>query len=177
MMRREAVPLLQAILADTLEPDDERDAKRVEAVELAIAVLQHDRRPRRKFPNPAVKVSGPREAYGHVRYLGRQVREHLVGLYLDAQNCLIVRETLSMGTLNTTRTHPREILHPAIVNHALGFILAHNHPSGNLTPSSDDAEFTRAVRRAAELMGIDLYDHLIIGRNGYISLREQGLFE
>jgi DNA repair protein RadC len=176
MTRREAVPLLQAILEDTLGPDDDRDTKRIKAVELAIAVLQNDRRPRRRFPEGAVKVCSPREAYGHVRYLGRQVREHLVGLYLDAQNCLIVRETLSMGTLNTTRTHPREILQPAILNHALGLILAHNHPSGDLTPSKDDEEFTRAVRRAAEVMEIDLHDHLIIGKNDYVSLRERGLF-
>ena len=99
----------------------------------------------------------------------------LVGLYLDAQNCLLARETLSIGTLNTTRTHPREVLQPAILHHALGFILVHNHPSGNLTPSRDDVEFTRAMRRAAEIMGIDLYDHLVIGASGFVSLKEKGL--
>ena len=176
MTRRETVKWLQAILEDRLDPDDERDQQRVEAVKLAIEVLRADWRPRRRYPSSAVKISGPSEAYGQVRYLGRHAKEHLVGLYLDAQNSLIVRETLSMGTLNTTRTHPREVLHPAIVNHALGFILAHNHPSGNLIPSADDTEFTKAMRKAADLMGVDLHDHLIIGRNGYVSLRERGLF-
>ena len=80
-----------------------------------------------------------------------------------------------MGTLNTTRTHPREILHPAVVHFALGFILCHNHPSGCLEPSPEDLEFTRAVARAGELMGIELYDHLIVTRRGYTSLRERGL--
>ena len=78
----------------------------------------------------------------HVRRLGRARRkEHLVGLYLDAQNGLLHRETISIGSLNTTRTHPREILYPAIAHLALGFILAHNHPSGCLEPSPEDVEF------------------------------------
>ena len=80
-----------------------------------------------------------------------------------------------MGALNTTRTHPREILHPAVAHLAMGFILVHNHPSGCLEPSSEDVEFTRAVQRAGELMGIELYDHLIIAAGGYTSLRERGL--
>jgi DNA repair protein RadC len=102
--------------------------------------------------------------------------EKLLGIYLDAQNGVIRVEVLSQGTLNTTRTHPREILRPALMHHALGLILAHNHPSGSLTPSSDDVEFTRAVRRAGEVMGLDLYDHIVIGREaGFVSMKEKGL--
>lgn len=93
-------------------------------------------------------VSSPREAFLLVKDLSRARKEHLVGLYLDAQNRLIARETISVGSLNTTRTQPREILQPAIERGALGFILAHNHPSGSLTPSQDDVDFTRAIRRA-----------------------------
>ena len=107
--------------------------------------------------------------------LGGARKEHLVGLYLDAQNGLLKRETLSIGSLNTTRTHPREILYPAILHLALGFILIHNHPSGCLEPSEEDVEFTRSVRRAAEVMGIELYDHLVVASTRYTSLRERGL--
>jgi DNA repair protein RadC len=120
-------------------------------------------------------VSGPRQAFRHVRHLTRVRKEHLIGLYLDAQNGLLGRETISIGSLNTTRTHPREILYPAVAHLALGFILAHNHPSGCLEPSPEDVEFTRSVRRAGELMGIELYDHLIVARAGYTSFRERGL--
>lgn len=120
------------------------------------------------------RLGRPREAWSRVRDLGGAKKEHLVGLYLDAQNGLIHRETISVGTLNTTRTHPREILYPAILHLALGFILAHNHPSGCLEPSEEDVEFTRAVQRAGELMGIELYDHLIVTRDGFTSLRERG---
>jgi DNA repair protein RadC len=137
------------------------------AFELARRML--DRRPAR------ARLNRPAQAFAQVRHLARARKEHLVGLYLDSQNGLLHRETISIGTLNTTRTHPREILYPAIVHLALGFILAHNHPSGCLEPSVEDVEFTRSVQRAAELMGVELYDHLIVGADGYTSLRERGL--
>jgi len=120
-------------------------------------------------------MSSPREAFKQVRDLRRARKEHLVALYLDAQNHLIGRETISIGSLNTTRTHPREILQPAIACSALGFILAHNHPSGSLKPSQDDIDFTRAIRRASEIIGIGLYDHLIVAESGFVSLKEMGL--
>ncbi len=121
------------------------------------------------------RLSSPRHVYRQLRRLARARKEHLIGLYLDSQNRLLHQETISIGSLNTTRTHPREILYPAIAHLALGFILAHNHPSGCLEPSPEDLEFTRGVQRAAGLMGIELYDHLIIGEDGYVSLRERGL--
>ncbi|HXV75485.1 MAG TPA: DNA repair protein RadC [Candidatus Polarisedimenticolaceae bacterium] len=121
------------------------------------------------------RVGSPGEAFRQVKSLGRARKEHLVGLYLDAQNALLSRETISIGSLNTTRTHPREVLYPAIRHLALGFILAHNHPSGCLDPSAQDVEFTRSIRQAAELMGFELYDHLVVTRSGYTSFRERGL--
>ena len=122
-----------------------------------------------------VAVSRPQAAYEQVKDIARGKQEQLVGLYLDAQNKLIVRRTISLGSLNTTRSHPREILYPAVQHLALGFILAHNHPSGCLDPSTEDIEFTRAVARAGELLGIELYDHLIVSRDGFTSMRERGL--
>lgn len=118
----------------------------------------------------------PVDVYKQVRHIGSLKKEHLIGLYLDAQNGLAHMETISIGSLNTTRTHPREILHPAIVYLALGFILAHNHPSGSLDPSDEDIAFSRAVHRASEVIGIELYDHLIVTADGFTSLRERGVF-
>jgi DNA repair protein RadC len=120
-------------------------------------------------------LSGPREAYHQVRDLRKARKEHLVALYLDAQNYLIRRETISVGSLNTTRTHPREILHPAILHSALAFLLVHNHPSGSLEPSRDDLDFTRSIARAGELIGIALTDHLIVSPKGYVSMKERGV--
>jgi DNA repair protein RadC len=122
------------------------------------------------------RITRPREAWRLTRELGHAKKEHLLGLYLDAQNGLIHKETISVGSLNTTRTHPREILYPAIAHLALGFILVHNHPSGSLDPSDEDVAFTRAVHRAGETVGIELYDHLIVAGGGFTSLRERGAF-
>ncbi len=139
------------------------------------ALFELARRVQKASSTEAPRIAGPGEVYAQVKDLCQAKKEHLLGLYLDSQNHLLARETISIGSLNTTRTHPREILHPAITHLALGFILVHNHPSGTLTPSSDDVEFTRAIGRAGELMGIPLYDHVIVSRTGYVSLKEKGL--
>jgi DNA repair protein RadC len=141
----------------------------------ARAVFELGRRAWAPKKEEEVVVSGPKEAYRQVKDLARARKEHLVALYLDAQNHLIARETVSVGSLNTTRTHPREIFQPAIVLAAMGVILAHNHPSGSLTPSQEDVDFTRAIRRASEILGIGLYDHIIVSEKGYVSLKEKGL--
>lgn len=132
---------------------------------------------RRFFASPAEepRVGTPAEAYALVRELAKAKKEHLLALYLDAQNRLILKETISIGSLNTTRTHPREVMQPAVVHSALAFILVHNHPSGSLDPSRDDVEFTRTMQRAGELMGISLYDHLIVSSRGFVSLKERGM--
>jgi len=139
------------------------------------ALFELARRAEKAGSREAPRIAAPADVYAHVRDLGRAKREHLVGLYLDSQNHLLARETISIGSLNTTRTHPREILQPAIVHLALGFILVHNHPSGTLAVSADDIEFTRAIGRAGEMMGIPLYDHIIVSKAGYVSLKEKGL--
>jgi DNA repair protein RadC len=146
------------------------------AARLASAFELGRRTAPRGEPNERPRVTRPREVWKLTRDIANARKEHLVGLYLDAQNGLIHRETISIGSLNTTRTHPREILYPAVVHLALGFILVHNHPSGSLDPSDEDIAFTRGVHRAGETMGIELYDHLIVARGGFTSLRERGAF-
>ncbi len=139
------------------------------------AVLELHRRLKAMQEGHRPKLTKPREVHDQVKDIVGARKEHLIGLYLDAQNGLLHRETLSIGSLNTTRTHPREILYPAIEVTAQGFILSHNHPSGSLDPSPEDLEFTRSVQRAGELMGIELYDHVIVSVHGHASLRELGL--
>lgn len=141
-----------------------------------VAVFELQRRIRLAEFRDRPRMVRPLDVFNFVADIKRLRKEHLVGLYLDAQNGLIHRETLSVGSLNTTRTHPREILYPAIEHTALGFILAHNHPSGSTEPSEEDLAFSRSVHRAGELIGITLYDHIIVAENGYVSLRERGVF-
>jgi DNA repair protein RadC len=173
LLRRHGLRRLAGMAVE--EWSAERGIGRASAARLC-AVFELGRRAygRDRAGDERPRVSRPREAWEQVRGLARAKKEHLVGLYLDAQNRLLRRETISIGSLNTTRTHPREILYPAVVHLASGFILAHNHPSGCLEPSPEDLEFTRAVQRAGDLMGIDLYDHLIVAEGGYTSLRERG---
>lgn len=122
-------------------------------------------------------IATPNQAYEAVReHLEKSRVERLVGLYLDAQNKPIGEPALlSVGSLNVTRTCPREVMLPAIERSAVAFILAHNHPSGNLDPSTDDVEFTRTMHEAGKLMGISLYDHLVVSRTGYVSLKSKQL--
>ncbi len=95
-------------------------------------------------------------------------------LYLDQRHALILDETQQTGTVNEVAAYPREILRRALNLGAVGIVLVHNHPSGNLKPSPGDIEITREIARALEGVGIALHDHLIVGRNGHVSLSEMG---
>ena len=106
-------------------------------------------------------------------------RESLRVVLLDTRHRLIHQEEVSLGTINESLAHPREILRPAISHGAYAFVLVHNHPSGDSTPSEADRSLTRRIREAADLMQIHLLDHVIIGRQRpsappYFSFKEHG---
>jgi DNA repair protein RadC len=102
-------------------------------------------------------------------------REHFVVLALDARNRPIGCNTVSVGSLSASIVHPREIFKFAILANASSIILAHNHPSGDLSPSRDDIELTKRIVEAGTLMGIDVLDHLIVGGGEFLSMKEKGL--
>lgn len=102
--------------------------------------------------------------------------ENLMVVHLNVHSRPIRFEVISNGTLDTLLVHAREIFRSAIVMNAAKIILAHNHPSGDPTPSSADIKMTRDLIRAGQLLKIDLLDHIIIGNPGHISLRELGYF-
>ena len=122
-----------------------------------------------------VTIGGPADAYEFLKGIRHADRESLYTLLLNARNDLVGCEEVSRGSLNTTRTHPREIYKGALLANSIGVILAHNHPSGNPDPSPEDIEFTRSVAQAGELLGIELFDHLIVAGDSYTSLRERQL--
>ena len=103
-------------------------------------------------------------------------KEHFKGIFLDSRKRLIKDETIFIGTLNASITHPREIFQAALEEGAAAVILLHNHPSGNPDPSDDDIEVTKQVVNAGEILGIDVLDHIIIGNKKYFSFREKGYF-
>lgn len=104
-------------------------------------------------------------------------QEHLICIYLDTKNQVLLKKTLFIGSLDQTIAHPREVFHYAVRYSAARIILVHNHPSGNVLPSKQDLLFTKRVQKCGEMMGIDVLDHLIIGCKQYFSLREEGLME
>lgn len=102
-------------------------------------------------------------------------QEHLCVLLLNTRNDLLRLETIYIGSVNTTVVRISELFRPALRYNAVSIILAHNHPSGDPTPSPEDVRITREVVKAGELLGIDVLDHLVIGGNRFISLKERGL--
>ena len=104
-------------------------------------------------------------------------QENLKLLLLNTKNILLKDTTVSIGTVNASCATPREIFIEALRSRACGIILLHNHPSGDPTPSREYCLFTERVMEAGKLMGVPLLDHIIIGDNSYVSLRERGIFE
>ncbi|NMB24780.1 MAG: DNA repair protein RadC [Firmicutes bacterium] len=108
-----------------------------------------------------------------LRYLDREVMRLLI---LDTKNQVIATPTVSVGVLDASMVHPREIFKDCIRRSAASVIVVHNHPSGDPSPSANDIEVTRRLRRAGEILGIDVLDHIIIGDNRFVSLKEEGFF-
>jgi DNA repair protein RadC len=99
--------------------------------------------------------------------------EHLVVFFISTRGKQILRETVSIGTLNASLIHPREVFRPAILHNAAQIAIAHNHPSGNQQPSQADLETTNILHQAGKMIGIDLIDHLIISKEGYYSIAQK----
>lgn len=102
-------------------------------------------------------------------------KEELRAVFLDTKGHLLKETTLSVGTVNEACISPREIFLEALRNQAVGMILLHNHPSGDPEPSGEDILMTKRVAEAGNLIGISLLDHIVIGDNRYISLKERGM--
>lgn len=101
-------------------------------------------------------------------------RERFVGLYLDARHRVVRRHTVSIGTLTASLVHPREVFGPAIRARAAALVVVHNHPSGDPEPSPEDCALTERLKEGARLLGVDLLDHVVVARGGYVSFRERG---
>jgi DNA repair protein RadC len=102
-------------------------------------------------------------------------QEHFKALLLDAKNRLIKVVTISKGSLDESIAHPRDVFREAIAGNACSLIVAHNHPSGDPTPSQADKTVTLRLAQGGALLGIDLLDHIIIGDNRFVSLKERGV--
>ncbi|BDV41553.1 DNA repair protein RadC [Geotalea uraniireducens] len=106
--------------------------------------------------------------------LQREAKEHFIALHLDGKNRIACLDRVSVGSLNQSIVHPREVFKTALLSSAAAILLLHNHPTGDPTPSREDLEITRRIKEAGELLGIRVLDHIIIGES-YLSFAEQGL--
>ncbi|MGE5180346.1 MAG: RadC family protein [Bacteroidota bacterium] len=120
-------------------------------------------------------VRGPESVYELTRDIRNLNREHFVGFYLNSRNQVLRREIISIGSLNASIVHPREVYLPAVALSAASVVLAHNHPSGDPTPSEEDLAITRRLLEAGRILGIDLLDHVVVARESYASFKERRL--
>ena len=148
----------------------------IEVASRVVAILELGRRFFEETTTRTPFIRSPEDAYKYLKDMAMLKKEHLRGLYLNVQSRLIHDEVISIGTLSRAIVHPREVFAPALEHTAYAIIMAHNHPSGDLTPSAQDIAVTKNIAEAGRTLGIELLDHIIIGCDGFISLKKEKLF-
>ncbi|MCU1805413.1 DNA repair protein RadC [Cytobacillus firmus] len=120
-------------------------------------------------------IRSPEDGANYVMHEMRFLsQEHFVCLYLNTKNQVLHKQTIFIGSLNASIVHPREVFKEAFRRSAASIICIHNHPSGDPTPSREDIEVTKRLAESGKIIGIDVLDHLIIGENKFVSLKEKG---
>ena len=127
---------------------------------------------RRRIRPEGFKISFPTDVLPLIRHMADRKQEHFLCISLNGANEVIATRTISVGLVNKTQVHPREVFADPITDRASAVIIAHNHPTGNVTPSKDDAEITRTLKIAGETLGIKVLDHIIFSHKGYYSFLE-----
>lgn len=130
---------------------------------------------RRRIRPHGIKIQKAPDVLPLVSHLSERHQEHFIAISLNGAHEVIASRVITIGLVNTTQIHPREVFSEAITDRASALIVAHNHPSGNLNPSDDDRRTTVQLKSAGELLGIPLIDHIVFSRNGYFSFKEQGV--
>lgn len=121
------------------------------------------------------KISSSSDVYDELKEYHNKKQEYFLAIYLDGANRILLTTVITIGILNQSLVHPREVFAPAIEHRCASIIVAHNHPSGQLEPSSADITITKRLKESGRLLGIELLDHLIFTRDGYYSFNEEGL--
>lgn len=123
----------------------------------------------------AALLLSPQDAWNELKDIRNHKKEHFVIFFLDSRNQEVRREIISVGTLNASLVHPREVFEPAIQCLASHILIAHNHPSGNCEPSEEDIELTKRLADAGKILGIEIIDHVIVSPSGFLSFKEKEL--
>jgi len=135
-----------------------------------VACFELGRRFFDKGTGRAITIRTAQQAHQYLKEMGDLPKEHLRGLYLNNHYRLIHDEVISIGSVTANIVHPREVFRPALEYAASAVVIAHNHPSGILTPSKEDVQITKQLVKAGSVLGIDLLDHIIITNKGFVSI-------
>ncbi|WP_428025586.1 RadC family protein [Arcobacter sp.] len=121
------------------------------------------------------KISNANDVFEEIKPYKNKRQEYFLTLYLDGANNLIETKIITIGTLNQSLVHPREVYSYAIEKRCASIIVAHNHPSGILKPSNEDIKVTLRLKETGKILGIELLDHVIFTNEGFVSLKEEGV--
>ena len=120
------------------------------------------------------RLSSPTDVWMDLVHVRTALQEHFIVYDLNVRHHIIAMRIVHVGTLTGVEVHPREVFRGAILNSAAAVIFAHNHPSGDPSPSRQDLELTARLREVGELCGITVLDHIVVAADGYVSLAERG---
>lgn len=124
------------------------------------------------YISPGSRYTSPDQIFDTFKFLRDETKEYFIAIHLDGKNRIICIDQVSVGSLNQSIVHPREVFKTSLLSSAAAIILLHNHPSGDPTPSREDLEITKRLREAGDLLGIRILDHIVIG-DTYISFVER----
>ena len=127
------------------------------------------------YLRPGTRFTAPQQVYETFSFLMKETKEHFITLHLDGKNRIICMDLVSLGSINQSIFHPREVFKTACLSNAAALILVHQHPTGDPSPSSEEIAITRRLKEAGEIMGINVFDHIIVGEGEYPSFVERGL--
>ena len=129
---------------------------------------------RRRVKEEGVKIQSPSDVVPLLKHYATRKQEHFISISLNGANEVMAIRVVTIGLIDKSHVHPREVFADILMERASSVIVAHNHPSGSLTPSREDLAVTRQLKEAAELLGIKLLDHIIFSHRGYYSFLEHG---
>ena len=154
---------------DLLQFDGVGDAKAT----LILAAIEFARR---RIKPEGTKIETPADILPLIRHYADRKQEHFISTSINGANEVMNIRIVSIGLVDRTSVHPREVFADALIDRASGLIVAHNYPAGSLVPSAWDIEITKQLKEAGEVVGVTLMDHIIFDRTGYYSFLESGKF-
>lgn len=138
---------------------------------LVLAAIEYARR---RIKPEGLKITTPSDVLPLIRHFADRRQEHFLSITINGANEVLNVRVVSIGLVDRSPVHPREVFADALADRASGIVVAHNHPAGNLEPSQADLDITLQLRQAGEIMGIELLDHIVFNQNGYYSFLESG---